>query len=144
MNEKVRSIPRPLVRLNQWFIFLSVIATWVTGQYLILTLPLVAGICGILFGFNPIMRIGKLFLRKHPSAYIPEDVDQQQFNQIIAITMLSLGIIGYAFDWTIVALTATGMVALASFVAILGFCVGCYIRFQWQQYKFRHSQRLPN
>ena len=29
---EIRSIPRPLVRANQWTIFLSVILTWITGQ----------------------------------------------------------------------------------------------------------------
>ena len=33
----------------------------------------------------------------------------------------------------------TAMVAIASFVAILGFCIGCFIRFQWQQYRYKKS-----
>ena len=139
MKEEVRSVPRPLVRLNQWFIFLSVVATWASGIEWILALPLLAGILGLTFGFNPIMQVGKLFLRKKPSEYIPEEWAQQQFNQLIAVICLAGGLISYLLGWEIVAYIFTGMVAVASFVAILGFCVGCFIRFQWQQYRYKKS-----
>ena len=33
------------------------------------------------------------------------------------------------------------MVALASFIAILGFCVGCFIHFQARQYLYRRRQK---
>lgn len=140
MSQPVASIPRPLVRTNQWFIFLSVVATWVSGQAWILLLPLVAGLLGMFFDYNPVMKVAKRFLKKNPSAYIPEDKDQQQFNQLIAVSLLALGFVGYTLNWYAVALTATIMVATASFVAILGFCVGCFIRFRWQQYRYHKAQ----
>ena len=139
MKEEVRSVPRPLVRLNQWFIFLSVVVTWATGIEWILALPLLAGILGLVFGFNPIMQAGKLFLRKKSSEYIPEEWAQQQFNQLIAVICLAGGLISYLFDWVIAGYVFTAMVAIASFVAILGFCIGCFIRFQWQQYRYKKS-----
>lgn len=58
------AIPRPLVRLNQWTILLSVILTWLTGFEWILAIPLVANLLGVLCNFNPIIRFGKLFLKK--------------------------------------------------------------------------------
>ncbi|MGA4721232.1 DUF4395 domain-containing protein [Fictibacillus nanhaiensis] len=140
MSQPVASIPRPLVRTNQWFIFLSVVATWVSGQAWILLLPLVAGLLGMFFDYNPVMKVAKRFLKKNPSAFIPEDKDQQQFNQLIAVSLLALGFVGYTLNWYAVALTATIMVATASFVAILGFCVGCFIRFRWQQYRYHKAQ----
>jgi energy-converting hydrogenase Eha subunit C len=140
MIQRQSSIPRPLVRANQWFIFLSIIATWFTGQAWILLLPLIAGLLGMFFDFNPVMRTAKLFLKKKPSEYIPEDQDQQQFNQLIAISLLTIGFLGYTLNWTGVAIVATLMVAAASFIAILGFCIGCFIRFRWQQYRHRKTQ----
>lgn len=139
MTEAVRTVPRPLVRLNQWVIFLSVVATWVTGNEWILALPLIAGIMGLLMGFNPIMQAGKLFLRKKPSEYIPEEWAQQQFNQWIAVICLAGGLISFLLGWNVAAYLFTGLVAVASFVAILGFCIGCFIRFQWQQYMYKRS-----
>ena len=136
---KPLSIPRPLVRVNQWTILLSVIITWVTGFYWILLLPLIANLSGVLLKVNPIIYVSKGFLKKDPSQYIPEDVDQQRFNSSIASFCLLLGFIGYITEISALAYTFTIMVAIASFVAILGFCVGCFIHFQMNQFKYRRS-----
>ena len=133
------SIPRPLVRVNQWTIFMSVVLTWVTGFYWILLLPLIANLSGVLFGLNPIIYFSKGFLKKDPSQYIPEDVGQQRFNSTIATLCLALGFLGYVFSINALVYTFTIMVAVASFVAILGFCVGCFIHFQFNQFKYRRS-----
>ena len=134
---KPLSIPRPLVRVNQWIIFLSVVITWSTGFYWILLLPLVANLSGVLLGLNPIIYFSKRFLKKDPSQYIPEDVGQQRFNSTIATLCLVLGFLGYVLSIHVLAYTFTIMVAVASFVAILGFCVGCFIHFQLNQFKYR-------
>jgi len=141
MKQVTNAIPRPLVRMNQWFIVISVVLTWITGLEWILLFPFVSGMLGLLFHFNPVMQIGKLFLKKHPSEYIPEDYEQQQFNQIIAVLCLGIGFISYAAGWLLIAFIFTAMVALAAFIAILGFCIGCFIRYQLIQY--RHK-RLSN
>ena len=139
MVNKIKSIPRPLVRLNQWVIVLSVLCTWVLQNEFFLLVPLLAGICGLVFKVNPIIKIGKAFLRKDPSEYIPEDFDQQQFNQLIAVVCLLIGFVSYLSGWNVAGLIFTIMVAMAAIIAILGFCIGCYIRFQWQQYSYRKS-----
>ena len=136
----IRSIPRPLVKTNQWIIVLSVVLTWITGQKWILLVPFFAGLLGLLFNFNPIMQMAKLFLRKKPQAYIPEDWEQQQFNQKIAVSCLGIGFISFIIGWDTLGYIFTIFVAVAAFVAILGFCVGCFIHFQWKQYKFRRMQ----
>ncbi|MFJ8236586.1 DUF4395 domain-containing protein [Ureibacillus sp. NPDC094379] len=138
---QVQSIPRPLVRTNQWTIFLSVIFTWVTGEAWILTIPLVSNIMGLLFNFNPIMKFARLFLIKKGKQYIPEDVTQQKFNSCIAIFCLAIGFISFVAGWTIFGYIFTIMVAVASFIAILGFCIGCFIFFQLKQFKYRRSLR---
>lgn len=135
------SIPRPLVRVNQWTIFSSVLLTWFTGQYWILAIPLAANLLGIFTGFNPIMRFAKLFLKKEISAYIPEDVQQQKFNATIACICLAGGVLGYATNQLILAYSFTIMVAVASLIALLGFCVGCFIHFQWKQFQYRRTLR---
>lgn len=139
MQTTLRSVPQPLVRTNQWFIVLSVVSAWLTGFEWILALPLGAGISGLVFGFNPIMRFAKLFLKKAPSEYIPEDWDQQQFNQLIAVICLAGGLISYSTGFIGLGHFFTIMVALAAFIAILGFCVGCFIRFQWKRFRARKT-----
>jgi hypothetical protein len=139
MEKNYRAIPRPLVRTNQWFIVICVAAAWISGQYWLLALPLAAGLLGLMFAFNPVMRLAKQFLRKPMSEYIPEDWEQQQFNQVIAVVCLAIGLIGFALHWYVVAYIFTIMVALSAFIAILGFCIGCFIRYQWKQYHYRRT-----
>ncbi|WP_146551660.1 DUF4395 domain-containing protein [Rummeliibacillus sp. SL167] len=141
MAEKPLFIPRPLVRVNQWIILLSTIATWVFQQPFILLIPLIANLMGLFFNFNPFMKLARLFLKKKPSEYIPEDVVQQKFNSCIAITCLLLGFIGFELDKPVMGYIFTIMVAAASGIAILGFCIGCFIFFQLKQlrYKLRKS-----
>jgi hypothetical protein len=141
---KPDSIPRPLVRANQWVIVLAVLAAWATGWVWWLAVPLVAGLLGRLFGWNPVMRAAALFLKKEPSAYVPEDRRQQEFSQTIAIVCLAVALIAHVLHWTAVFWVFSALVAAAAFVAILGFCVGCFIHYQWTQYRYRRQQRASH
>ncbi|MFS0863743.1 DUF4395 domain-containing protein [Fredinandcohnia sp. 179-A 10B2 NHS] len=139
MSEKVRSIPRPLVKLNQWVIVSSVVLTWLTNFEYILLIPLLSGLMGIFFRYNPIMQIGKVFLKKELSSYIPEDWEQQQFNQKIAVICLGAGFVGFLAGWETVGYIFTILVAIAAFIAILGFCIGCFIHYQWKQFQYKRT-----
>ncbi|AVK82497.1 DUF4395 domain-containing protein [Lysinibacillus sp. B2A1] len=132
-------IPRPLVRLNQWTILLSVILTWLTGVSWILAIPLAANLLGVLVNFNPIIRCGRLFLKKAPSSYIPEDAQQQKLNASIASFCLAGGFITFLLKWQVIGYVFTGMVAIASSIAIAGFCIGCFLHFQLKQWQYRRS-----
>ena len=140
-EEGLNGVPRPLVRVNQWTIVLSIVLTWITGQYWLLLIPMVAGLCSLLFNFHPIMRLAKNFLRKPLRTYILEDRDDQKFNQLIAVSFLVASVISFVAGWDLLAYIFTVMVAIAAFVAILGFCVGCFMRFQWKQWQYRRRQR---
>lgn len=136
---QILSIPRPLVRMNQWTIFLSVILTWLTVEVWILIIPLIANLMGVLFNYNPVMKFARLFLIKEGKSYVPEDVTQQKFNACIAIACLAFGLLSFLIGWNVLGYVFTVMVALASFIAILGFCIGCFLFFQIKQYQYRRS-----
>ncbi|KUO94796.1 DUF4395 domain-containing protein [Ferroacidibacillus organovorans] len=132
-----QTIPRPLIRANQWIIVLSVIVSLLFGATWVLLVPLLAGISGLVFGKNPIMLAAKAALRKPLSSYIQEDRTQQQFNQWIAVSLLAACMLATWFHQHVLALIFETMVGLAAAVAIAGFCVGCFVRFQWKQYQYR-------
>ncbi|MCO7125657.1 DUF4395 domain-containing protein [Sporolactobacillus shoreicorticis] len=140
MSTASPSIPRPLVRTNQWVIVLSVVVSLITNQYWLLLIPLLSGLIGLFFHFNPIMALAKSFLRKPLNTYIPEDKQQQKFNQTIAVSCLFIAFISFLLRWTIVSIVFSLIVGLAAFIAILGFCIGCYIHFHWSQYRQRRLQ----
>ncbi|AIQ47040.1 hypothetical protein R70723_14990 [Paenibacillus sp. FSL R7-0273] len=137
---KPKNIPRPLVKTNQAFIVVTVLLSWLTGAHWILALPLAAGISGLVFGYNPVIKLAGLFLRQERSSYLQEDWDQQQFNQSIAVFCLAAGLISYLAGWTIAAVIFTTLVATAATVALFGFCIGCFIHYQWKMYTYRRKQ----
>ncbi|WP_379152792.1 DUF4395 domain-containing protein [Paenibacillus sp. sgz5001063] len=139
-NAITKGIPRPLVQTNQTFIVLSVLVSWITAQPWILALPLAAGLSGLIFRYNPVLKLASRFLSKERSAYVLEDPDQQQFNQGIAVFFLSAGLLSFLIGWTAAAYIFTAMVAVAATVAILGFCIGCFIHYQWRMYTYRRKQ----
>ncbi|MFT8317003.1 MAG: DUF4395 domain-containing protein [Sporolactobacillus sp.] len=140
MINKPAFIPRPLVRSNQWIIVLSVAAALMTHLYWLLLIPLIAGLSGIAFHYNPVMKVTRLFLRKPLSAYPPEDPAQQKFNQTIAVSLLFVSFVSFLADWRLVAWIAAILVGSAAFIAILGFCIGCFIHYQWSQYRYRRQE----
>lgn len=129
-------IPRPLVRANQWMIFIFTIASWIISPWL-LAVPLLINLSGVLFNYNPIIKIGRRFLTKKPSNYVPEDITEQKFNAAIAVTCLALGLVGFTIGLPVMGYAFTIMVAIASSMALLGFCVGCFLFFQLNQ--LRHK-----
>ncbi|MCA1321445.1 DUF4395 domain-containing protein [Bacillus tianshenii] len=137
MKNANSTIPKPLVTFNQWFILLSVVISLITGFYFIMLLPFLAGILGLLTGANPVLKLAGNFLSKPRSSYLQEDKAQLQFNQSIAVGCLALSLIGFYSGLATMGYFFSIMVAAASGIALLGFCVGCFIRFQWQQFQYR-------
>lgn len=136
----MKTIPKPLVMANQWTIVLSVIIALVTQSAWILLLPLIANLSSLLTGFHPILVIIKQFLSKPAHAYLQEDYAQLRFNQWLAVGFLFIATISFLFNWSILFNVATIMVGLAALIAILGFCIGCFVRFQYQQWNYRRKK----
>lgn len=136
----MKTIPKPLVLANQWTIVMSVVLSLITQTAWILLIPLISCLLGLLAGFNPILAVVKKFLTKPANQYVQEDYDQLQFNQWLAVGFLVIACISYLMKWTVLFNIATVMVGIAALVAILGFCVGCFIRFQYQQWTYRRKK----
>ncbi|MFC7783812.1 MULTISPECIES: DUF4395 domain-containing protein [unclassified Rossellomorea] len=135
------SIPKPLVQLNQWFIVTSVAFSWVFQIDFFLVLPFLVGLTSVLFKFNPVIKTGRHFLKKELSSYPAEDADQQQFNNIIAVSCLGAAIISTLAGWSTGFYIFSGMVFLAASIALAGFCIGCFIRFQWKRFQYKRSMQ---
>lgn len=132
-------IPAPFVRANQWFVLLSVILCLITGLPEVLLVPFFVGLYSLAFKQNPVFWLVRPFLKKPPSDYEQEDPEQQRFNQWIAVICLGLSYLGFALGYKVTGYVFMIMVGVASLVAILGFCVGCFIRYQYIQWKHRRQ-----
>ena len=135
MTSRTASIPKPLVRANQSVIVASVLISWVLSIwsdsfYLILLIPLLSGLSGLAFGVNPVFKIARRFLKKPAASYLQEDAADQRFNQILAVSMLSASLLSFILDLPVLGYLFSAFVFTATLVALLGFCVGCFIRYQ--------------
>ena len=135
MTSRTASIPKPLVRANQSVIVASVLISWVLSIwsdsfYLILLIPLLSGLSGLAFGVNPVFKIARRFLKKPAASYLQEDAADQRFNQILAVSMISASLLSYILDLPVLGYLFSAFVFTAALVALLGFCVGCFIRYQ--------------
>ena len=135
----MKSIPSPLVRINQSFIALSALLYLISSQVYFLILPIVFGISSLVLNYNPIIEFSKKFLKKPKNEYVQEDVAQQRFNQMLALTMFVLSFISYYLNIQWLSVTFAIIVFLASTIAILGFCIGCFIHYQFNMWKYRRS-----
>ncbi|WP_391118102.1 DUF4395 domain-containing protein [Psychrobacillus sp. L3] len=136
----MKTIPKPLVTANQWTIILSVIIALSTQSAWILFIPLIANLSSLLTGVHPILIIVKRFLSKPANQYIQEEYTQLRFNQWLAVGFLLVASISFLLNWSILFNIATIMVGLAALIAILGFCIGCFVRFQYKQWKYRRTK----
>lgn len=135
----MKTIPKPLVMANQWTIVLTVFIALLTQSAWILLIPLIANFSSLLTGFHPILVLVKRFLAKPTNQYIQEDYAQLRFNQWLAVGFLFVACVSFLLNWTVLFNIATLMVGIAAFIAILGFCIGCFVRFQYQQWSYRRN-----
>ncbi len=136
----MNTIPEPLVLANQWTIVLSVVIALLTQNVWILLFPLIFCLLSVFLKFHPMMILVKKFLKKPLNQYQQEDRSQLQFNQWMAISFLIVAVISYMLNWMILFNVATVMVGMAALIAIFGFCIGCFIRYRYQQWQFRRKK----
>lgn len=135
----MNTIPRPLVRMNQTFVATNAILYLLTSHLVFLVLPIIIGFTSVLINYNPLFVIGKKFLKKPMFDYIQEDKAQQRFNQILALSMFSLAFISSIINQMLLSYIFAIMVFLASTIALMGFCIGCFIHYQYHMWKYRRS-----
>ncbi|WP_241474930.1 DUF4395 domain-containing protein [Priestia flexa] len=133
-------IPKPLVQFNQTFIVASVVLSFFTTTWVLLA-PFIVGIITLLTKQNPIMKVGKQFLRKEASFYRLEDRDQQLFNQWIATSCLGLSLLFFMVNLPVVSAAFSIMVLIAAGVALMGYCIGCTIRYRYMMWKYKRKKQ---
>ncbi|WP_280771032.1 DUF4395 domain-containing protein [Salipaludibacillus daqingensis] len=129
------SIPKPLVQLNQSFIVLSCIIAFILNHWLLL-IPFIVGVITLITKKNPLIQVGKRFLRKPLKDYKLEDRDQQLFNQWIATFCLGFSLLFFQLGFYTIAYSLSVLVVIAAGLALMGYCIGCTIRYRYKMWKF--------
>ena len=127
-------IPYPIVAVNRGIIVGGVLLALWTNQPLITTVILALLLPAALFGrkASPIFRIGSILFREAISHAPTEDQRVQRFNNIIAVVMLGAAQIAFLLGAAWLGWVFSVAVAFAALVALCGFCVGCFLYFQFR------------
>ncbi|MBD3110146.1 DUF4395 domain-containing protein [Bacillus sp. AGMB 02131] len=139
-NHRSLTVPQPLVRINNWITITLIAVAWIIQQPLLILIPTLYFGLGAFIGKNPIILIGKSLLNSK-NQYVMEDKDQLRFNSTLAFIMLAVAVIGYYIGMPGIYYGFTVMCLAANLGAAFGYCIGCFFRYQWKQYRYRRSIR---
>ncbi|MEX1028829.1 MAG: DUF4395 domain-containing protein [Paenibacillaceae bacterium] len=139
--ECVDDIPMHWVRANQIGILLCIIVSLITGQPWVLAIPLTVQLIARYFGvrYNLFIRLISGLL---PASSKTESRELLRFNNLLAILFLLGYFISSAFQATILAYVFLGMLTIAVVLALSGFCLGCFMYYQWKQFWIRRNRRM--
>lgn len=132
----MKEIPVPYVRSNQVGIVLFVLLAIFLQQPLLIIilwfiqeLPMILGLRANLF-----ITIAKPFLSNKVQGAPTESQELLRFNNSIAVILLSIAVICFCLSWgSIAGYIFAGMVGIAASIALCGFCVGCFMYYQWKK-----------
>lgn len=131
-------IPMSYVKSNQAGIVLFVIASFLISPWILLALWLIQ-VVGLLSGgrYNLFVRLAKPYLRTEGKE--TQAAELTRFNNSLAVIFLTLSLLSFAVGWTAAGYVFAAMLLAAAGVALLGYCIGCTIYYQYKQLRRRVS-----
>lgn len=138
-KQKQKGVPFPIVTLNRAVLTVGVLVALLTQQIWIITILFLIILPTTLFGkrFSLVYYIGKILFKKQIQNSQYEDAGLQRFNNTIATTLLGFSQISFLAGQSILGWIFASMVMLASGVALLGFCIGCFLYYQFKIQRYR-------
>lgn len=132
-------IPMPIVKLNRWILVTGIVIGLVTQQPLFTTALFLLLLPTIIFGqrWSLVAHLGKWLFAKQNLTAEREDRRLMQFNNTIATVLLGAAQLAFLLGAPIVGWTLSLMVAAAAGIALAGFCVGCFLYFQFKMLRYR-------
>lgn len=132
-------IPLPIVKLNRWMLVVGILGGLALQQPLVTTLLFLILLPATVIGQRAslVFQVGKrLFARQIPTAE-REDRRMQRFNNSIATILLGAAQIAFLAGVPLVGWILALFVVAAASVALAGFCVGCFIYYQFKLQRYR-------
>jgi hypothetical protein len=132
-------VPMPIVKLNRWTLLSGILVGLITQQPLFTTALFLLLLPSVIFGqqWSLVAKIGKrLFAEQIPGAEY-EDRRLMRFNNTIATVLLGVAQLAFLFGSPVLGWTLSLMVAVAAGIALAGFCVGCFLYFQFRMLRYR-------
>lgn len=132
-------IPMPIVRLNRWTLLIGITAGLLLQQPLFTTALFLVLLPAVLSGQKAslIFQVGKRLLARQIPGAAGENRRLMRFNNSIALILLGLAQGAFLLGSPVAGWVLASLVAMAAAVALSGFCIGCYIYYQFQLNRFR-------
>lgn len=132
-------IPLPIVKLNRWVLLVSILGAlllqlpWITTLLFLLILP------AVLFGQRAslIYKLGRRLFASQLALAEREDRRLQRFNNSIALLLLGGAQVAFLLGRPLLGWALSLAVAAAAGVALLGFCLGCFLYYQFKLNRYR-------
>lgn len=128
-----------LVKANQTMMVVLTLLSISFQSVLLVAITLGIIAASLLFGpkANIAFRITKALSKKDLSKDPTESSQLTRFNQSIAASLLTIALLILLINGHWIAWVLVGMVTVAATVAIMGFCVGCFLYFQLKQLRYK-------
>ena len=129
-----QDIPLPVVKLNRWTLVTGIALGLILQQPLFTTVLFALLIPSVLFGYeySPIAFVGRRLFARAILTAEREDRALMRFNNSIALTLLGLAQLAFLGQLPALGWIFAGFVLIAASVALAGFCVGCFLYFQFK------------
>lgn len=134
-----KGIPMPVVKLNRWIIVTGVLIGLVLQRPLFTTVLFLVIFPVALFGqkWSLIGRIGRRIFSRQSMGEEWEDPRLMRFNNTVAAVLLGLSQVAFLLNVSVVGWALSLMVAAAAAVALAGFCLGCFLYYQFRINRYR-------
>lgn len=129
-------IPMPYIKANQAGIVVFVIASFLLTPWILAALWLIQ-MTGLLSSgrFNLFIRAAKPWLKTQGKE--TQAAELARFNNALAVIFLTFSVLSLALGWTIASYAFAAMLLVAATAALLGYCIGCTIYYQFKQLRHR-------
>jgi hypothetical protein len=132
-------VPMPIVKLNRWVLALGTLSALVLRQPLITTALFLVLLSATLLGQRGslIFQIGKRVFASRLATAEWEDWRLQRFNNAIATMLLGLAQVAFLLGHATLGWVFTLVVTAAASAALAGFCLGCFLYYQFRLNRYR-------
>jgi len=132
-------IPLPIVKLNRWVLLVGITTAILIQQPIITTVLFFIILSAVVFGKTGslIYIIGARIFAKQNKNAPTEDPRLMRFNNSIAAILLGGAQIAFLAGANLTGWILSGFVAVAATIALLGFCFGCFLFYQFNLQRFK-------
>lgn len=138
----MKEVPMRYVKANQAGIVLFVIASLAFHEPWVLVALWLIQVIGFASEgkLNPFVALAKQLFPVRGN-FETQAVELQRFNNTLAILFLTFSLLSWVAGWTIASVAFAAMLLIAASVALLGYCIGCTLYYQYKQLLARSRAR---